>query len=223
MNGILIIDKPSGMTSHDVVQKIRHKFHMRRVGHAGTLDPLATGILVLLLGKATKLSNRFLDCDKAYAATMRLGTVTDTADIEGEVLSTRPYDSVTPERLEDVMKNFRGEQDQLPPMYSAVRFKGKKLYELARQGIEVERQPRRVTIHQLRVESFSLPDVQFYMECSKGTYVRQLAADVGERLGCGACITQIRRVKSGSFVIQEALSLSDVNESHLRDWQEPSV
>ncbi len=219
MNGILIVDKPSGMTSHDVVHDIRRKFRMRRVGHAGTLDPLATGILILLLGQATKLSNRFIGFDKAYAATMKLGTVTDTADIEGKITDEKPYAHITQNQVEDVMRAFEGEQEQLPPMYSAVRHKGKKLYELARQGIEVERQTRKVNISCLKMESFGLPEVSFYMECSKGTYVRQLAADMGHRLGCGACITQIRRVKTGPFVIEQAANLSDINESHLRDWQ----
>ncbi len=219
MNGILIVDKPSGMTSHDVVHDIRRKFRMRRVGHAGTLDPLATGILILLLGQATKLSNRFIGFDKAYAATMKLGTVTDTADIEGKIIEEKPYAHITQREVEDVMRAFEGEQEQLPPMYSAVRHKGKKLYELARQGIEVERQARKINVSCLKLESFSLPEVSFYMECSKGTYVRQLAADIGSRLGCGACITQIRRVKTGPFVIEQAANLSDVNESHLRDWQ----
>jgi len=219
MNGILIIDKPSGVTSHDVVQNIRRKFHMRRVGHAGTLDPLATGILILLLGESTKLSDRFSDFDKTYLATMRLGTTTETADIDGKILVTASYSDVTQQQIQDIMKSLEGEQDQVPPMYSAVKFNGKKLYELARKGIHVERPPRRITIRRLHLEAFNPPDVQFTMECSKGTYVRQLAADIGERLGCGACITQIRRVKAGPFAIQEAAHLCDVNESHLRNWQ----
>ncbi|PIW61362.1 MAG: tRNA pseudouridine(55) synthase TruB, partial [Candidatus Omnitrophica bacterium CG12_big_fil_rev_8_21_14_0_65_50_5] len=146
MNGILIIDKPSGVTSHDVVQNIRRKFHMRRVGHAGTLDPLATGILILLLGESTKLSDRFSDFDKTYLATMRLGTTTETADIDGKILVTASYSDVTQQQIQDIMKSLEGEQDQVPPMYSAVKFNGKKLYELARKGIHVERPPRRITI-----------------------------------------------------------------------------
>lgn len=220
MNGILIVDKPSGMTSHDVVQKVRRRFQMRRVGHAGTLDPLATGVLVLLLGKATKLSDKFVGSDKTYRATMRLGTITDTADIEGKVLDTRPYHAVTEVELKKVLSSFEGEQKQLPPMFSAVKVKGQKLYQLARRGVEVERVPRSIVIKKLTLESFRTPEVEFYVECSKGTYVRQLASDIGERLGCGACITQIRRVKSGPFAIQEASSLSDINESHLRNWQD---
>ncbi|MCA9405977.1 MAG: tRNA pseudouridine(55) synthase TruB [Candidatus Omnitrophica bacterium] len=219
MEGILVINKPDGMTSHDVVAKMRKKFNIKKVGHAGTLDPLATGVLVILLGKATKLFDEFIAFDKAYRATMILGTITDTADTEGTIVKQRPYHDVSKKDLEKVFPDFTGDLEQIPPMYSAVKHKGKKLYELARQGITVEREPRPVTIHQLKILNVNFPEVEFYMECSKGTYVRQLAVDIGERLGCGACISQIERVKVGHYNIKEAVNIEDVNESHIQSWR----
>ncbi|MCA9403141.1 MAG: tRNA pseudouridine(55) synthase TruB [Candidatus Omnitrophica bacterium] len=216
--GILVIDKPDGVTSHDVVARVRKRFKMKKVGHAGTLDPLATGVLVVLLGKATKLSNKFTAFDKAYRATMVLGTKTTTADKQGEVIEQRPYDAVTPQQLAEVVGRFRGEIQQVPPMYSAVKHKGRKLYELARKGIEVEREPRSVTIHKLLVGEINLPEVKFYVECSKGTYIRQLAADIGDALGCGACISQIQRTKVGRFALEDAVTLEDMNEDCIRHW-----
>ena len=219
MNGILVIDKPPGITSHDVVSQIRRKFNIRRVGHAGTLDPLATGVLIILVGKSTKLFDRFVMFDKTYEATMILGVRTTTSDIEGEVLERLPYEHIGPQQCEEVLKDFTGEIQQIPPMYSAIKFKGKKLYQLARSGIEVQRQPRAISIHCLRMSSFSPPDVRFYLECSKGTYVRQLAEDVGRSLGCGACISEIKRLRVGPFSIEQAITLKDINESHIRPWQ----
>lgn len=217
--GILIVNKPDGITSHDVVSKVRRRFNIRKVGHAGTLDPLATGVLVLLLGKATKLSNSFMGFDKAYRSTMILGTATRTADTQGEVVEQRPFENVTEGDLLKVVENFRGDIQQIPPMYSAIKHKGKKLYELARQGIEVEREPRPIRISRLEIERINLPDVQFYVECSKGTYIRQLAADIGDALGCGACISQIQRVKVGEFHLDDAVTIEEMNESHIRNWQ----
>lgn len=216
--GILVIDKPDGITSHDVVARVRKRFKMKKVGHAGTLDPLATGVLVVLLGKATKLSNKFTAFDKAYRATMVLGTKTTTADMQGEIIDQRPYEHITAEQISEVLKNFRGEIDQIPPMFSAVKHKGRKLYELARKGIEVEREPRRISIHKLLVHDIRLPEIKFYVECSKGTYIRQLAADVGEALGCGACISQIQRTKVGRFILEDAVTLEDMNEDSIRHW-----
>ncbi len=220
MDGFIIVDKPTGMTSHDVVSFIRRRFNMRRVGHAGTLDPLATGVLILLLGKCTKLFDRFSSFDKAYEATLKLGMTTDTADIEGKVLSELSFDAVTSGEVERIFQDFLGDIEQLPPMVSAVKVGGKRLYKLARQGITVERKARKITISSLKVVHFALPDVKFYLECSKGTYVRKLAEDVGERLGCGGCISQIRRVKVGPFTIDQAVSLENIHESHLRRWQD---
>ena len=221
IEGILIVNKPDGITSHDVVNFVRRKFKIRRVGHAGTLDPMATGVLIILLGKATKLSNKFVKLDKAYRATLILGTSTHSADTQGRILSQKPYAHITPKDIENIFQKFLGEIDQIPPMVSAVKVKGKKLYELARKGLEVERQPRKVMINVIRIEQISPPQVKFYVECSKGTYVRQLAEDIGKALGCGACICQIERVKVGDFSIDEAVKIEDLNESFIRPWSGP--
>ncbi len=217
--GVLLVNKPDGMTSHDVVSRVRRKFNTKRVGHAGTLDPLATGVLVVLVGKATKLSNNFVTFDKAYKSTMIFGRSTDTADTEGKLLAEKPYDHVTRGDLDKVIESFRGEIDQLPPMFSAVKHKGKKLYEYARKGIVVEREPRRITVHQLEILKFDPPYVEFYVECSKGTYIRQLASDIGDKLGCGACISKIERTRVGEFRIEDAVTIEDMNESHIRNWK----
>jgi tRNA pseudouridine55 synthase len=183
------------------------------------LDPLATGVLVLLVGKATKLFSKFVAFDKAYRATMILGTQTTSADTQGDVIQQSPYQDVTQQQVEEAFKRFRGEIEQVPPMVSAVKVKGRKLYQFARQGITIERQARRIRIDCLRIERFDPPEVTFYLECSKGTYVRQLAEDVGKVLGCGACISQIRRTKVGKFLIEDAVNLEELNESHLRNWE----
>ena len=218
MEGIIIIDKPSGITSHDVVTHVRRRLKIKRVGHAGTLDPLATGVLVALVGRATKLFDQFVAFDKAYHATLRLGTKTTTADIEGEVLSQKPFAHVSREDFEAVLKKFIGHIEQLPPMVSAVKYKGQRLYKLAREGKQVERIPRKIKIDSLCMLDFQSPEIKFSVECSKGTYVRQLAEDIGEDLGCGACISQIRQTKVGPFTIEGAVKLEDLNESHLRNW-----
>ena len=215
-NGILILDKPSGVTSHDVVSFIRKKFDMQRVGHAGTLDPLATGILIVLLGPATKLFDKFSSFDKAYEATVKLGMVTDTADIQGNVLKTFSCEQISRESIEDALQKFRGEIEQKPPMFSAVRFEGKRLYEIARRGITVEVKPRKINISTLQLLDFSFSEVKLYMECSKGTYVRKIAEDLGEFLGCGGCISQIRRTRVGPFRIEDAVRLEEINESYIR-------
>ena len=219
MEGIIVVDKPDGMTSHDVVAKVRKRFNMRRVGHAGTLDPLATGVLVLLLGKATKLFNKFVAFDKAYRATLILGLQTTSADTEGEVTQELSHAHITRQDVEKAFKKFEGDIQQVPPMVSAVKFKGRKLYQLARKGIYVEREARSIRIDCLNIEAFNPPEVKFYLECSKGTYVRQLADDVGKVLGCGACISQIRRTKVGRFQIEDAVNLEELNESHIRNWE----
>jgi tRNA pseudouridine55 synthase len=219
MDGIIVVDKPSGMTSHDVVAIIRRKLKQKRVGHAGTLDPLATGVLIILVGSSTRLFDKFVGFDKGYSATLKLGMKTHSADIQGEVLSERPYDGITQEMVEASFKKFTGVIDQVPPMVSAVKHKGERLYKLARKGVQVERPARQIRIDSLALLSFQPPLVSFHLDCSKGTYVRQVAEDVGEDLGCGACITEIRRTKVGPFTIQEAVKLDDVNETHLRAWR----
>lgn len=218
MDGIIVVDKPSGMTSHDVVSRVRRKLNMRRVGHAGTLDPLATGVLIMLLGRSTKLFDKFVAYDKAYAATLKLGTQTASADITGAVIEQKPFEHILRESVENILSGFVGESEQMPPMVSAVKYKGERLYRLARKGIVVERPARKIRIDVLKLVDFQLPQVRFYLECSKGTYVRTLAEDVGVKLGCGACITQIERTKVGHFRLEDAVKLEDLNESHIRRW-----
>ena len=218
LQGIMVVNKPLGITSHDVVATVRRKFKIRRVGHAGTLDPLATGVLVILLGKSTRLFDKFVAFDKSYRATLRLGVKTTTADIMGQVLLERPYTDIDEAKIKDVFARFTGALEQKPPMVSAVKHKGERLYKIARQGKEVERASRKIRIDELRILQCRLPDVEFLMSCSKGTYVRQLAEDVGEVLGCGACISQIERTKVGPFEIKDAVMLEDLNESHILKW-----
>jgi tRNA pseudouridine55 synthase len=219
LQGIVLVNKPAGITSHDVVGFVRRTFNMRRVGHAGTLDPMATGVLVILLGNSTKLFDKFVAFDKTYRATLRLGLKTTTADIMGQVLLERPYEGIDEEAVRKVFIQFTGEIEQKPPMVSAVKHQGERLYKIARQGIEVERAARRVRIDELRILQSRLPDIEFLMSCSKGTYVRQLAEDVGEVLGCGACICQIERTKVGPFDIKDAVLLENLNEGHIIKWQ----
>ncbi len=218
MDGIIVVDKPSGMTSHDVVSRVRRCLNMKRVGHAGTLDPLATGVLIILVGNATKLFDTFVGFDKAYLATMQLGRKTRSADIQGETLEERPFAGIDQKDIEAVFGRFTGDIEQVPPMVSAVKYKGERLYKIARKGVTVEREPRKVRIDKLKVLDFSSPFVKFCLDCSKGTYVRQIADDVGDVLGCGACITEIRRTKVGPFAIDAAVKLEDLNESHLKRW-----
>ncbi|MBL7197847.1 MAG: tRNA pseudouridine(55) synthase TruB [Candidatus Omnitrophica bacterium] len=218
MKGIVIIDKPSGITSFDVVKKIRNKFKIKKVGHCGTLDPLATGLLVILLGKDTKLFSEFSTFDKSYKATLELGLSTSTGDCLGDVLERRKVENITISDIENVFKDFIGEIIQVPPMFSALKYHGKKLYELARLGLEVPRKHRLVKIYDLKICDFRLPHVDFYVHCSKGTYIRTLAQDIGKRVGYGACIINIRRTSLGPFDIQDAITIDRLDESHIRDW-----
>jgi tRNA pseudouridine55 synthase len=218
LKGIVILDKPSGMTSHDVVARVRRIFKMKRVGHSGTLDPLATGVLVILLGKSTKLFEKFEAFDKAYKATMIFGQKTTTADIQGKIIQESPFEHLTKEQIKNSLKVFVGNIEQIPPMVSAVKINGKRLYELARKGIEVKREPRKIRIDKLELMDFDMPKVKFYLECSKGTYVRKLAEDIAEKLGTVACISQIQRTKVGPFTIDQAVDLQDLNEKHILNW-----
>ncbi len=208
-NGIIIVNKPAGWTSQDVAAKLRGVFHEKRVGHGGTLDPMATGVLPVFVGRATRAVEFFEHADKEYIATLRLGTVTDTQDTTGNVLETRPV-CVTKAELEAALLAFTGEIDQLPPMYSAIKINGQKLYTLARQGKEVERKPRRITIHELELISGEGTDWQIRIHCSKGTYVRTLCADIGERLGCGGCMASLQRTKAGAFSLAQARTIEDL-------------
>ena len=209
MNGILLVDKPAGWTSHDVVAKLRGMTRERRIGHSGTLDPMATGLLVVFLGRATRAVEFAEAHEKAYMAALRLGVETDTLDITGTVLTSREV-HITRAELEAVLPRFRGEIWQLPPMYSAIKIKGKKLYEIARAGGCVERERRRVTI--FRLECVGELDGDFLLEvvCSKGTYIRSLCADIGAALGCGGCMSALRRTRAGAFSVAEAYSLESL-------------
>ncbi|MFH1997015.1 MAG: tRNA pseudouridine(55) synthase TruB [Candidatus Omnitrophota bacterium] len=212
MDGVLLVDKPERMTSHDVVDFIRRRFRIKKVGHAGTLDPMATGLLVILLGKSTKDSLLFSGQEKGYEATMVLGVRSDTGDADGMLTDAGGDAAIERETLNKAFEAFLGEIDQVPPMYSAVKYKGKKLYELARRGIAVKREPRRVIIRSLSIHKYDFPVVEFSVECSKGTYVRQLCIDIGERLGCGAHLTRLRRVRSGGFTVERSVALETLKE-----------
>ena len=219
MDGILIVDKPSGMTSHDVVDFIRRTFRIKKVGHAGTLDPMATGVLVMLLGRSTKESGRLSNHDKSYAGRMVLGARSDTLDRDGRITKTPSSPDFSTREIEDVFRQFTGEISQIPPMYSAVKIGGKKMYELARKGMEVERPARSVTIHSLKLTALEMPFVDFEVACSKGTYVRQLCADIGERLGCGAYLESLRRIACGSSTVKDAVSLETLKTMTPQDLE----
>jgi tRNA pseudouridine55 synthase len=199
VSGILLLDKPVGLSSNHALQKVKRLYDARKAGHTGSLDPLADGMLPICFGDATKLSAFLLDADKHYRFRVRLGQTTATGDAEGDILSERPVEGISAERIEQVLSTFTGEVEQLPPMYSALKHQGKRLYELARQGIEVEREPRRVTIHSLTLGDIDLPTFELKVDCSKGTYVRTLAEDIGEALGCGAHVAALRRTGVGPY------------------------
>jgi tRNA pseudouridine55 synthase len=209
MAAILVVDKEKGMTSHDVVKMVRRRFSVKKVGHAGTLDPGATGVLVLLLGRATKLSGKYSGEDKEYAAVMKLGEKTDTGDMDGDVTSTKDV-KVSDKEIKEAVSSFVGEVEQVPPMVSAKRVNGKRLYKLARKGLEVERKPQKIFIEEIEVIRTDIPFVAFRVVCSKGTYVRQLAEDIGEKLGCGAHLTELRRTRSGSFSLDGSVPFSEL-------------
>ena len=212
MNGILLIDKPSGWTSSDIVAKLRGILHERRIGHSGTLDPMATGLLVVFVGRATRAVEFAESHSKRYLAGLRLGITTDTQDISGNKLAEKPV-NVTDGMLETALEAFRGEISQVPPMYSAIKINGKKLYEIARKGGSVERKARSITIHELRVLSREGEDFLLDIHCSKGTYVRTLCNDIGETLGCGGCMSSLRRMKAGDFSMENAYTLEQVQSA----------
>ena len=210
MNGILLIDKPSGWTSSDVVAKLRGVLHEKRIGHAGTLDPMATGLLVLFVGRATRACSFAEADDKEYHAGLHLGLTTDTQDVTGRTLRESDASFVAEETLREALAGFEGEIGQIPPMYSAIKQNGKKLYEIARRGGEVERKPRPITVYRLALTGRDGEDWLLDIECSKGTYVRTLCHDIGESLGCGGCMSALRRVRAGAFPVQEAHTLPEV-------------
>ena len=210
-NGILVIDKPAGWTSQDVAAKLRGVFHERRVGHGGTLDPMATGVLPIFIGRATRAAEFAESAEKEYIAGLRLGTVTDTQDTSGNVLETRPV-TVTREEVQAALQRFLGQISQIPPMYSAIKINGQKLYELARKGKEVARRPRSITIHELELQEGCGAEYLLRVRCSKGTYVRTLCHDLGAALGCGGCMSSLRRTRAGSFTLEQALTMQQVLE-----------
>ena len=209
MNGIVIVDKPEDWTSQDVVSKLRGVFKTKRIGHGGTLDPMATGVLPVFVGRATRGVEFFEHAEKTYETVLRLGVITNTEDITGQVLEKREV-SVTEERFLAVLENFRGEIFQIPPMYSALKVGGQKLCDLARKGKEVERKPRAITIHRLECLEFSGETARLVVTCSKGTYIRTLCKDIGESLGCGGCMESLRRTAAGAYPIEEAVPLAEL-------------
>ncbi len=204
---MLLVDKPKGWTSFDVVNKIRHLFHVRRVGHAGTLDPLATGLLIVCSGKKTRELAGFSELEKEYEGAMMLGGRTRSFDAETPVIEERSIFGITEERVREVLDRYVGKQEQVPPMWSAVKVKGRPLYQYARKGVEVERRPRTVEVFRLSPTRIDLPVVEFSAACSKGTYVRALVDSIGEALGCGAYLTALRRTRIGPYHVEDALTI----------------
>jgi len=213
VSGVLVVDKPIGMTSHDVVQIIRRGTGIRRAGHTGTLDPRASGVLVVLIGPAVRLSEYVSASDKRYQATIRLGSSTDTYDAEGVVTSSGSVEDITEEQFVDKLQNFVGEIEQVPPPYSAVKVQGRKAYEMAREGEEVELEPRKIQVYSLDLLEWDSPEAVVDVFCSSGTYVRSLANDLGTALGCGAHLVGLRRTKSGRFTLRDAVPLRRLQES----------
>ena len=212
VNGILLLDKPIGITSNDALQEVKHLYSARKAGHTGSLDPLASGLLPICLGEATKASGFLLDADKHYRMTCRLGVRTTTGDAEGEVLATCPVGALDRVALEAVLEKFRGPIQQVPPMYSAVKHQGERLYKLARQGMEVAREARTVVIRELTLLAVNAPELELDVRCTKGTYVRTLAEDIGDLLGCGAHVTRLRRLGVGPYDDAGMLGLTELKK-----------
>jgi len=215
MDGILIVNKPSGITSHDVVDFVRRKFNMERVGHAGTLDPMATGVLVMLLGRATKLSNTFTNNDKEYVAKVFFGKKTDTQDAQGKVIEEKNIAALDIEAIKKALDNFKGEIEQIPPMVSAIKYKGKKLYQFARAGKTVVREPRKIRISGIEILDFKFPELTFRVKCSKGTYVRTLCEDIGMSLGVPSHMSGLIRTRSGDFLLEDSKKLDEIHEKDI--------
>lgn len=217
-NGMILIDKPAEWTSFDVVNFFRSRFNVPKVGHCGTLDPAATGLLLIVFGSFTRLSQHLSGQDKIYEATMLIGTETDSQDMDGNVTARNDWSMITPEQVRDTVMTFAGEQLQTPPMVSAVKKDGKRLYELARQGVEVERDARRIMINSIDVTRVELPETDFTVSCSKGTYIRTLCADIGAKLGCGAVLQRLRRTHSGPFLLEDAVGIDTIKQ-----WEQPQL
>jgi tRNA pseudouridine55 synthase len=210
LDGAILIDKPAGPTSHDVVDAIRRQFNIKKVGHCGTLDPNATGLLLIVLGRGTKLSEKLMSDDKVYEGTIKFGESTDSYDADGELVASLPVPPLTLEQLNEATVEFVGDIMQTPPMVSAVKKGGVPLYKLARKGVEVEREPRLIHIYNFRFSHYAEPVGQFRLACTKGTYVRSVAHELGQKLGCGAHLANLRRVSSGKFDVAQALEFEEV-------------
>lgn len=208
----MLVDKPAGLTSHDVVDRVRRHWGIKKVGHCGTLDPMATGLLILVLGKATKLSEQLMSSDKVYAGRIKFGEVTDSYDADGELVSSLPVPPLTLDALNELAAGFTGDLLQAPPMVSAVKVKGVPLYKMARRGIEVEREPRLVHVYSFRFLAYAEPLGDFRLACTKGTYVRSVAHDLGQKVGCGAHLATLRRTDAGRFGVADALPLANLLE-----------
>ena len=219
MDGIIVVNKESGMTSHDVVDLIRRRFNLKKVGHAGTLDPMATGVLVMLIGSYTKRSGEFMSEEKEYEGSLILGASSDTDDAWGKITASGRSTDFTKDEITAAFKNFLGESEQSPPMYSSVKVNGKKLYELARKGLTVTVQPRKISIKDIEVTKISLPEVFFKVTCSKGTYVRALCADIGKNLGCNAHMAKLTRTRSGKFTIDNAVAMDGLRRMKTADLE----
>ena len=210
IDGVLLVDKAPGMTSHDVVAIARRTLGTKKVGHCGTLDPLATGLLLITIGRGTKIQDLLMSEDKEYAGTIRLGEVTDSQDADGQIIETNPVPNFTQEEIERAFGKFKGDFYQMPPMISAIKKNGVPLYKLARQGKQIERDPRFVRVYAQEIREIRLPDVDFLIVCSKGFYVRTYANDIGRELGCGAHLRVLRRTKSGRFGVENAVTVEDL-------------
>ena len=209
-DGVLLVDKPPKLTSHDVVDRIRRHFGFKKVGHCGTLDPAATGLLIIVLERATKLQANMMSDDKTYEGMMRLGVATDSQDADGEVIAEKPVPPLTEAEIDAVFATFRGDIQQVPPMVSAVKHQGTPLYKLARKGKTIEREPRLIHIYDFRLLKLESPRIHFRVSCTKGTYVRTLCHDIGEQLGCGAHLAELRRTRSGKFNVKDAKPLAEL-------------
>jgi tRNA pseudouridine55 synthase len=218
--GILLVDKPSGITSHDIVDRLRRKLKMKKIGHAGTLDPLATGLMIMLIGKATKVSQFLISLDKAYEGTFKLGVETDSQDSDGEVVETKDLpENLSEEIIGEAMKEFLGDQYQTPPMFSAKKINGVPLYKMARKGKTLEREPRVIRINELSLQGWDSPEGRFFMDCSKGTYVRTVFHDLGQKLDCGGHLTSLRRTKINDFSIEGVPTLEEIETMGTGEFQ----
>jgi tRNA pseudouridine55 synthase len=217
--GFILINKPAGITSHDVVEKLREITKIRRIGHSGTLDPFATGLLILGIGREfTKKLSVFQKKDKEYIATLRLGAESDTFDIEGKIVEKKVEKIPERKEIEEVLKNFLGEIEQIPPSFSAKKIKGKKLYELARKGIKIKAKPQKVKIYEISILEYKFPHLKIKVNCSSGTYIRSLANDIGKKLGCGAYVEELMRTKIGEFSIENAVELSKLTPKNWKSF-----